>query len=379
MFNMQVISDQESFAKMRGEWNHLLQKSRTNTLFLTWEWVYTWWTVYRENSELFIITARNKDGELIALAPLLIRKARYYRFPVREVVFIGTGISDSQDFIIATGNTDILESITGAIYENSERWDIVRLEEIPGVSPLSSNLAGEGFSWVREACSSSPYLPLAGIWQDYFKTLSKKFKRDLKNKENRMSRFGNFEYSFCCGWNDDVESLVNLMVEIDGRSRKEGPGISFYASTNNRDFMGNFVKLAKDMGCVDFTSVSLNGCAIAYLLGFQYNNTYIAYNMAFSEDFHEASPGKLLLHEKIKWCFDSTGCVGEFNFSRGASYIKKLWTTEVRQQVRIVFFKNTLYSQLIRHAVFTIRPAIKAFIKVKVGDTQKGKNVQEVD
>jgi CelD/BcsL family acetyltransferase involved in cellulose biosynthesis len=379
MFNTEIITDQNRFNSLKGEWNYLLQNSRTNTLFLTWEWLYAWWVVFGAGADLFIITVRNLDGELTGLAPLLIRKTRYYRIPVREVAFIGTGISDSQDIIVAAGNEEVVKRIVSAILAGRSNWDIVRLEEVPNGGMLHENIDCSGLNVEHETCSTSPYLKLEGDWQEYFKTLSKKYKKDLRNKQNKIARLGNFDYTFNGGQNDDAESLVDMMAGIDGKSRKEGHGISFYSATGNREFMHTFLSLSKGKQWLDFTSASLNGTLIAYLLGFHYNNTYIAYNTAFSEEFHEASPGKLLLHEKIKWCFDKKRLVSEFNFSRGDTYIKTLWATQAREQCRIVFFKNTLYSQLIRHAVFTIRPAIKAFIKDKVGDTQKGKNVQEVD
>jgi CelD/BcsL family acetyltransferase involved in cellulose biosynthesis len=365
MFNTQIISNQTHFNNLRTEWNELLQKSNTNTLFLTWEWLYAWWAVFGAGADLFIITVRNGDGELVGLAPLLIRKTHYYQFPVKEVTFIGTGISDSQDFIIADKHEKIIAKIANAIFERRDNWDIVRLEEIHNESVLLEHINCSGLTIESEVCSSSPYLQLEGGWQEYFTTLSKKFKRDLKHKENRMARFGNFEYTFNAGHNDETKSLVDIMACVDSKSRKEGPAISFYSAAGNREFMHTFFSMSKEKQWLDFTSTSLDGAIIAYLLGFHYNNKYIAYNMAFSEDLHEASPGKLLLHEKIKWCFDSSSYITEFNFSRGASYIKALWTTQTREQFRLVLFKKTFYSQLIRYSVFTIRPAIMTLLRGK--------------
>jgi CelD/BcsL family acetyltransferase involved in cellulose biosynthesis len=85
--------------------------------------------------------------------------------------------------------------------------------------------------------------------------------------------------------------------------------------------------------------------------------------MAYAEDYHEASPGKLLLNDKIKWCYEQKNEIKEFDFLRGDFYIKSLWASESRQHIRIVFFNDSVYSDLIRLTVFRARPFIKNFIR----------------
>src|SRR2546427_4482076 len=52
------------FEKLREEWNELLQASASNCLFLTWEWLYTWWKHLSEDRRLFIITVDRKSTRL---------------------------------------------------------------------------------------------------------------------------------------------------------------------------------------------------------------------------------------------------------------------------------------------------------------------------
>src|SRR5207249_5381887 len=37
------IEDIGGFEKLKAEWNELLEASSSPCLFLTWEWLYTWW------------------------------------------------------------------------------------------------------------------------------------------------------------------------------------------------------------------------------------------------------------------------------------------------------------------------------------------------
>ena len=138
MFQTHVLTDSNQIIDLKGEWNQLLQRSHTNTIFLTWEWIYTWWEVFGKEGELFLITVRNKGGELIGIAPFFIRKSKYYKFPVKEMTFIGMGHSDRQDFITLDNNSKIIKAIILKIYENKNKYDIVSLDQIPSDSLLTT-------------------------------------------------------------------------------------------------------------------------------------------------------------------------------------------------------------------------------------------------
>ena len=73
---MQVlkIENTEGFDSLRGEWNALLERSSANGVFLTWEWLRTWWKHLAERRKLSILVLRN-EGQLVGLAPLAIRPA----------------------------------------------------------------------------------------------------------------------------------------------------------------------------------------------------------------------------------------------------------------------------------------------------------------
>ena len=40
---VEIIDDVAAFERLRPEWTRLLQASAADSLFLTWEWLFTWW------------------------------------------------------------------------------------------------------------------------------------------------------------------------------------------------------------------------------------------------------------------------------------------------------------------------------------------------
>jgi len=118
----------------------------------------------------------------------------------------------------------------------------------------------------------------------------------------------------------------------------------------------------KEKPQIDYSALWLGGEPAAYLLGFVYHNTYYAYNTAFAERFSDISPGKVLLHEKIRWCFLNNDRIREVDFLRGDAYLKSKWARNSRRHVRLALFKKSPYSYLLRCIVFRIRPVIKGYL-----------------
>jgi CelD/BcsL family acetyltransferase involved in cellulose biosynthesis len=55
---MQVskITSSVEFSSLREEWNRLLSASGLANIFLTHEWLLSWWEVYGEDIELLVLT-----------------------------------------------------------------------------------------------------------------------------------------------------------------------------------------------------------------------------------------------------------------------------------------------------------------------------------
>jgi hypothetical protein len=49
------------FEHLAGEWNDLVRSSRSNTIFLTYEWQTTWWR-YLGQGELWLVTFRRPES-----------------------------------------------------------------------------------------------------------------------------------------------------------------------------------------------------------------------------------------------------------------------------------------------------------------------------
>src|ERR1051326_581755 len=66
---VRVVEREEEFRLLATEWNLLLARSAANTIFLTWEWLYSWWQHFGSGSQLAIILIE-RGNKLLGIAPL---------------------------------------------------------------------------------------------------------------------------------------------------------------------------------------------------------------------------------------------------------------------------------------------------------------------
>ena len=165
MLSIVKISDQNEFANLKKDWDALLKKSKSDTVFLTWEWMYTWWECFKENKQLFILAVYGENEEMVGIAPLCMDKKKIGGIPVLNYIkFLGTMpiSSDHLDFIIYQGRErEVLGTIVNYLFKENI-WDLCLLSNIPASSltgKLLKEIMGNRPSQyeISQVC---PYIPL---------------------------------------------------------------------------------------------------------------------------------------------------------------------------------------------------------------------------
>ena len=90
LLRTEVLRSAGEFAALEEEWEDLYRNSPRATPFQSWAWLYSWWEFYGEGYELRLITARDDEGLLIGLAPLMLERG----LGLRKLLFVGTGLTD---------------------------------------------------------------------------------------------------------------------------------------------------------------------------------------------------------------------------------------------------------------------------------------------
>lgn len=91
-------------------------------------WLSAWWCHYKENRELWLITAWTRD-ELVGAAPLMKTNEWKHGLQFRLLHSLGSPNCDESDFPVQNGNRQILRALCDYLYPRRSQWDAITLNE----------------------------------------------------------------------------------------------------------------------------------------------------------------------------------------------------------------------------------------------------------
>ncbi len=335
-----VIRDPARLPTLDGEWDDLLARSASDTVFLTWDWLRTWYEIYGAEVEPCVVLVR-ENGRLVAAAPLKIEARRLYGLRVRQLEFIGTGRAvcpDFLDLVIEAGREAELARVLLGALRSEPGWDRIALSDLPASSPvrepLEAAMTAARLRPFRQVDRTCPYLTLPGTWAELEQRLTHNFRRNHRKKRRRLG-------AALVHWDAGQsvrDALATLATLHQGRMETSGRGGNF-RKPDYLAFHQRFAERAAQRGWLYLAFLHKDGRAIAGRYGFVYRGTYYAYQSGFDPTAGDDSPGEVLLGMVIE---DLIGRgVREFNFLRGPQPHKFHWADRSRETLRVEGWRHT--------------------------------------
>ncbi|MBI5055391.1 MAG: GNAT family N-acetyltransferase [Nitrospirae bacterium] len=339
-FNIDVITDFEEFRKLRDPWTSLLEQSRADKVFLTHEWFSVWWEAFGGKRSLFVILVK-KGGEILGIAPLMRGKSTYRGFPVRNIECMGNNDSPGFGFITKKNYGDeIAGAIISFLFRDETGWDIISCNNM---------FCNEDYHEIRAAVDragrkcivmdglSSPYLMTDADWETYFKSVSTKSRKTLRNISNRIKKLGSITVS-------EIENPENLddIISVSKRGWKYKKGLSFINRSNRRNFFEALTWMARRKKWLSIWCMYKDGVPVAYEYHLKYKGNNAALLSEFDIDYENYSPGAYLDYEIVRSLFEKG--VHEYDMCGSQDEYKKKWSKDIRQYKNMRIFNNTFYS-----------------------------------
>ena len=367
-----------SNADLYESWDEILSQTVNANIQLTHEWLSSWWEIFGDDERLSLIAITDK-GKIIGIAPLIItRVIDKAGFELRKLTFAGDGLTDYHDLLIADERREeTLKILFEFIFNCKENWDAIHFRNIrcdsPNLPILNDIFGDTSFKFVERINIRSHYIPISCNWLNYYSSLGKNIRSDIRRRMNCLEKIGKAEF-VRLHQIDNVTDTMNVIKSIHIKCRQSKGQTSWYTDERRFRFVSLILKRFGDRKWLDLVFLKLNGKIIAYYLGFVYDNIVYFWNTGFDPEFSKVSPGKVLLHYWIKDSF--TEGYREFDFMVGEESYKRHWTSPVRSNYELFIFKNTLRSNLLK-GYYTCKPILKKnpyLRKIGAGIKSKIKN-----
>lgn len=348
---------------LQGVWNSTLKQSNVDSVFLTYEWLFSWLKVYAPDRKQFIICIKENES-VIALAPLIILPVRNFGLSLKRLQFIGYGVSDYMDFIIQKDNRECLEIIFSFIEKHRHLWNYCELHNISEESEnflLLDKVLSKRYRFYKIGIENPcPYVKLNKSFDNYIKSRIAGLRYDLKKGENDLIKMGNLTYEKISDQRIALNELSHFFNMAERREQTVNRSTTIINIDNRRRIFKLYIDNDVLWPHLNFFRICLDGKVIAYHFGFEYNKKLFWYKPTFDIDYSKYSLGKLLIKWAMMYAIDKN--FSEFDFLVGGEPYKYQWATESRNVYGLFLSNNTLLSRLIYYNFVLLVPS---FIKVK--------------
>lgn len=289
-----MYRDATGFQALRSQWNALLRRSRSDNLFLTWEWQSTWWRCLGEG-DLYLLAWRDGDA-LVGLAPLYLVADGDGR---RTFHLVGcVDVSDYLDVLAAAGEEErvyaaLLAWLTGP---DAPPWDVLSLCNLPQTSWSHNRLpemaAAQGLPCVVSVEDVCPIIELPDSWEAYLEQrLNKKQRHEVRRKLNKIAREAAPRWVLV-GPDADLEEETASFIALH---RQSTPAKHSFMTPTMEGFFFAIARALHEKGWLHLSFLEINGDRAAAMLAFRYGDRLMIYNSGYRpEAYAELSPGIVL-------------------------------------------------------------------------------------
>lgn len=273
------IQTEAELRALKPAWDSLVQQSAANTIFLTWEWVWAWWSTYGKPGHLRILTAFDESDVLRGIAPLRLEAVRRYGRTVSALTFVGDGSNDSDylDMIVAAGfERQVIEAFRTAWVRDLEGGQVLLLNEIPEASPnlaLLKNFAESRHSIFTESEIPCGTVHLPETWNAYLGELRPRFRTKIRAVLRDLEGRTEVQFGFC-QTAEQVRAMLPILFDLHTKRWEADGKPGVFGWEKKREFYFTLSNLLLERGWLRFSWLKWNEAVLACQYGFAYQGKY---------------------------------------------------------------------------------------------------------
>lgn len=361
MLKITEINGVNQFYELQHRWNEVLERSKDNNPYLTWEYLYTYWKHFGKDRKLRILCIEDKN-KIIGIAPL--RQSRLgfvgpFGYDVIEPLGYRGLMPEGADytgFILMERKAECLQIILSHLVENNA-WDFIYLFNVPETSVISDLVTRVPqvvpLKFETEKGAVCPYIQVPNSIDNFMETLGFKFRKNLRRNMRKLE--DNFKKVELKKYDEvgSVEETMKLFFKLhQKRCEYRGlPGV--FAKQEICNFYTDVARLFADKGWLALYFLTVDSEPVAAHYCFEYNNKMYFALSGFDPTYSKYSVGNIIQLKIIEKCIEKR--LEEYDFLKGGEAYKFNWTAKYRRNLRITFVNKKFTSNLYDLGLRTIK------------------------
>ena len=201
MLKIEEINSKEEFKSLGTVWNKILSNSKQDKIFLSWEWLYTWWETYSDKKILKLLLFKDNDGNIQGFAPFYIGYEKTFGITFRVLRMIGSEevCSEYLDVIAPKEKeNEITDAIVEYFKEMHLNMDIIFFNDILETSIIYKILKkikkNKKNIYLEEKRTTNPFILLPEKEELFTASLSSNKRGAIKRKEKKLKKDHGFYF-----------------------------------------------------------------------------------------------------------------------------------------------------------------------------------------
>lgn len=346
---LSVVSDPGELAGMRDEWNAAAAADPTPNVYLTWEWVHTWWQHFGAGNDLHVVVVRDGEG-IVAIVPLQRSRPGAGPLATRVIQRISPDAGDYGGIVLVRREAEAVEMLVDHLEDEvrSRRAVAVVLSRLLSDDPvlplLRSGLVARSATLAASEATLGGTCLLTDL-RDGFNLAKHTKKHKIRQRMRRLGEQHD-EVVFAHHTGDDLDLGLDRLLEVHARrwEGRESEMQGLLAEPDREAFMLDAIRALDGQGRVKLLTLTADGRPIAAELDFEYRQRLFMFKGAFDPDYGAFSPGQLLHHRVVEEGLDSG--LEVVDWGRGDQLYKRRWANGERHQVTVTVTRSGLAGRL---------------------------------
>jgi CelD/BcsL family acetyltransferase involved in cellulose biosynthesis len=289
---VEVITEEARFWQLEPTWRELQSRGAAKDLTITWEWMSTWWEVFREGRDLAVLVVR-EGNEAVGICPLLRRRVTHFRFiPYARLELLASGEDEEDeiwspylDFVILPGRErEVLEAVFRYL-RRLPGWHELLLPKMPADSPtvpIVLELARRArFSVEEVGRHPCLFVELPASLDDYLGQLGKRTRKRIRRDLRRLDETGDVAFKVARTEQEVADAQQALVRLHQARWLQAGkPGV--FSSEKFSTFHRKMVRVAHDNGWLRLQSLLLDQEPLVCEYNLKYGGKIYSYQCGVS-------------------------------------------------------------------------------------------------